>query len=192
MKKITKFISLFIMAISLVSLTGCNDKTPTEAMTEYMDVIKGGSDSKIIQSIIASNNSLTEDENAKEMTKKIISKYGNMTYTINSEEINGEEAKVNVTANVPDLNKAMQDFIQEALSKSLESAFSSEKPTEEEQNKFYEETFSKLLENISYVDNTADITLVKKDNTWEIKNEDDMKKLLVNVNLDALEKFTSK
>ena len=192
MKKISKIIGILIVALSVTIFTGCNDKTPTEVMTEYMDLIKSGSDNELFQSILVSNYSSTDNENSKEMTKKILSKYSNLTYKINSEEINGNEAKVNVTANVPDLNKAIQNFIQEALSKSLESAFSSEKPSEEEQNKFYEETFSKLIENITYVDNTVDVILVKKDNSWEIKSTDDIKKLLINVNLDALENFISK
>lgn len=193
MKKYIKTIGILLISITLTQFVGCNEKSPTQVTTEYIDIIKSGSDNNLLKSILSSNfDSTSVDEGEKEIINKMYSKYANMTYKINSEVINGDEATVNITANVPDMNTVITGTIQEVLSKALEGVFSSQEFTEEDQNKAFVEAFDNSLNSIAYVDNTADIILVKKDNTWQIKDVNDIEKLLINVDIEALENLDIK
>jgi hypothetical protein len=71
-----------------------------------------------------------------------------LTYTINSESINGDSATVNVKVNGPDMSKVMGEFMKRALSTAFSQALSGNKTSDEENNKQYESIFVECLDNV--------------------------------------------
>jgi hypothetical protein len=108
-----------------------------------------------------------------------------LTYTINSESVNGDSATVNVKVNGPDMSKVMAEFIQKAFSTALAQSFSGKQANDEDNNKLYESMLMECLDKVTYSDRTGDISLTKIDGQWKITNDDSLTTLLLGINGSA-------
>lgn len=193
MKCFKKLLSIFVTCILAIAITGCGTKNPTEVVMEKLDSLKADDSSEFSQVF---NGTLSSDDKNKdskdsfsESTKKMEESIKSITYIINSETIDGDKAKVNVTVNGPDMAEALNQFIDKAFSETFSQAFSGQTLSEEESNAKYDKMFVEILNGMKNTDRTMDIELVKENGEWTIKDENDLVKLILNINPDAVEQI---
>ncbi len=174
--------------ILVVAVSGCGAKSPSKAMRENLDSITNG-DNKAISDILGSEIQDEEgtDSQYTEAENQMIKAVKKITYKINSETIDGNSAKVNVTVNGPDLADAFSQFMDKALADAFSSAFSEDTMTEEEMDAKYDKMFAEILENVKFSERTMDIEMVNENNEWKIKNDNDLIKLVTNMDPDAFD-----
>ena len=178
----------FLCAIILVAtVSGCGTKSPSKVMSEKLDAIKNG-DKNTISDILNSEikNEEETDSQYTDSQNSMVEAVKKITYKVNSEKVDGDSATVNVSVNAPDLADAFSQFIQKAFSDALSSAFSGNTETQEDTDAKYDKIFSEILKNVKFSDRTMDIEMVKEENVWKIKNDNDIIKLVTNIDTDAL------
>lgn len=176
--KLLKKISIIItLVLSITAFYGCKSKepSPSDTVKTYFDEIKGADEATI--STLLSN----VEETDTNSSKKMITEIQKLTYTINSESIDGEKATVNVKVNGPDMAAVIATSIQEMFTSVLSQAFSGTEMTEAEQNKLYDDIMVKALDGVTFTDRTGDITLEKSENGWEITSDNEITKLIMNI-----------
>lgn len=188
MNYLKKLICFLTAIILVVAVSGCGNKGPSKAMRENLDSITNG-DNKAISDILGSEIQDEEgtDSQYTEAENQMIKAVKKITYKINSETIDGNSAKVNVTVNGPDLADAFSQFMDKALADAFSSAFSEDTMTEEEMDAKYDKMFAEILENVKFSERTMDIEMVNENNEWKIKNENDLIKLVTNMDPDAFD-----
>lgn len=176
--KLLKRISIIMtLVLSITAFYGCKSKdpSPSDTVKTYFDEIKGADEATI--STLLSN----VEETDTNSSKKMITEIQKLTYTINSESIDGEKATVNVKVNGPDIAAVIATSIQEMFTSVLSQAFSGTEITEAEQNKLYDDIMVKALDGVTFTDRTGDITLEKSENGWEITSDNEITKLIMNI-----------
>ncbi|MDU2156930.1 MULTISPECIES: hypothetical protein [Clostridium] len=176
--KLLKRISIIMtLVLSITAFYGCKSKepSPSDTVKTYFDEIKGADEATI--STLLSN----VEETDTNSSKKMITEIQKLTYTINSESIDGEKATVNVKVNGPDIAAVIATSIQEMFTSVLSQAFSGTEMTETEQNKLYDDIMVKALDGVTFTDRTGDITLEKSENGWEITSDNEITKLIMNI-----------
>lgn len=185
LKRIVCFLTAVIL---VVAVSGCGTKGPGKVMSETLDSIKKGDD-KAVSEILDSQIQAEEGTNSENVDseKKMIEAVKKISYKINSETIDGNSATVNVTVNGPDIADALSQFMEKALSDALSSAFSGDTMTEAETDEKYDKMFAEILDNVKFSDRTMDIEMVKDNNEWKIKDENDLIKLVTNIDSVAFD-----
>ncbi|SUY45781.1 putative lipoprotein [Clostridium putrefaciens] len=180
LKKITSIALIFILAIGVY---GCGIKSPSNTVKNYIENIKTGKGSDFSKLLDATkeNEERKEGDISEGNSQRVVDSMKKLSYTINSEKIDGDSATVNVKVNGPDMGTAMLDYIQQVFSNELTQAFSTNKLTEEQSKKMYDDILSKCIDNIKYTDRTEDVSLIKKDGQWEIVTNDALMTLLINI-----------
>lgn len=187
MKKFRSLALILVMMLSTVLLYGCGGKTPTDVVDEYFKKVKSGdTDVQQLFSMVGEEigneegtNEASENDNlSEELQNKLLEKLKEISYTVNSETIDGDNAKVNVTVKGMDFNVVIGKAMQEAFSYALTQAFSGVEMTEEESDAYYNSLFSKYLDEVTYSDRTLDIELSKVDKEWKISEDSTITKLL--------------
>ena len=188
MNYLKKLICFLTAIILVVAVSGCGNKGPSKAMRENLDSITNG-DNKAISDILGSEIQDEEgtDSQYTEAENQMIKAVKKITYKINSETIDGNSAKVNVTVNGPDLADAFSQFMDKALADAFSIAFSEDSMTEEEMDAKYDKMFAEILENVKFSERTMDIEMVNENNEWKIKNDNDLIKLVTNMDPDAFD-----
>ncbi|GAA0076650.1 hypothetical protein UT300005_10280 [Clostridium sp. CTA-5] len=187
MRNLKKVLSLALVFILLVGVCGCaGKKTPTNTVKNYLEQVKKGENadfSKLLNENIEKKDEKTGQDKAKfdESEKKMLDSMKKLTYKINSENLDGDSAVVNVTATAPDLAAVIGEFFQKAISVAFSSAFSGNNASDEENEKMYDSMLSECLDNVKLTERTQDIHLEKVDGEWKIKDNDELAKLLVNI-----------
>ncbi|MDU3351393.1 MAG: hypothetical protein E7E72_14995 [Clostridium sp.] len=177
MKLLKKISIIMTLVLSITAFYGCKSKEPypSDTVKTYFDEIKGADEATI--STLLSN----VEETDTNSSKKMITEIQKLTYTINSESIDGEKATVNVKVNGPDMAAVIATSIQEMFTSVLSQAFSGTEMTEAEQNKLYDDIMVKALDGVTFTDRTGDITLEKSENGWEITSDNEITKLIMNI-----------
>jgi signal transduction histidine kinase len=177
MKLFKKISIIMTLVLSITAFYGCKSKepSPSDTVKTYFDEIKGADEATI--STLLSN----VEETDTNSSKKMITEIQKLTYTINSESIDGEKATVNVKVNGPDMAAVIATSIQEMFTSVLSQAFSGTEMTEAEQNKLYDDIMVKALDGVTFTDRTGDITLEKSENGWEITSDNEITKLIMNI-----------
>lgn len=187
MKVLKRLSVILLVMISTVSLYGCGGKTPTNVVNEYFQKVqKGDTDVKKLfdmaeDSEKGKEQSVKNDNFSEETQKKLLEKIKGMTYKVNSETIDGDNAKVNVTVKGMDLNVVLGKTIKEAFGLAFAQAFSGTKMSDEENNAQFNELFNKYLGEVTYSDRTLDVELTKVDKQWKIKEGNAISKLLLGI-----------
>ncbi|EQB87899.1 hypothetical protein J2Z44_001275 [Clostridium punense] len=183
-----KKVVLFIMLITMtIAVYGCSSKTPSNSVKNYLEEVKKGENadfSKLLNQTLAKAKKDTEKQSEgapNESTKKFMDSLKNLTYTINSEKINGDSATVNVKVNGPDMASVLGDFLQKAFTTAFSQAFSGNNATQEETDKLFDTMLVESMNNMKYTERTGDISLTKTNGEWKINNDDALTKLLVNL-----------
>lgn len=177
MKLLKKISIIMTLVLSITAFYGCKSRepSPSDTVKTYFDEIKGADEATI--STLLSN----VEETDTNSSKKMITEIQKLTYTINSESIDGEKATVNVKVNGPDMAAVIATSIQEMFTSVLSQAFSGTEMTEAEQNKLYDDIMVKALDGVTFTDRTGDITLEKSENGWEITSDNEITKLIMNI-----------
>ncbi|HCW53702.1 MAG TPA: hypothetical protein DG753_08200 [Clostridium sp.] len=193
MKYINKVFAVFAMIIFVTSVCCCSatpTKSPSQAVEEMIESIKGGDNSFYKNMFNKGFIKIETDKNKRELfpesSVKLDNYMKNIDYTINSEKIDGDEAVVNVTLKGPELDCILQDII-----KKLRSDFSSGELTLDDLNLDsialkYDKYVSGILDNVKTSERTIDIKLVNKDGEWKLKNDDNIIKLTINIHPDEV------
>lgn len=181
MKYLNKLMSLIMILVLILGLYGCGNKTPSNVVDETLDSIKSGKNkvfSQVINSRVGDSgkSSGAEQEYSKSMSK-FMESIKKITYKINSETIDNDTSKVNVTLNGPDFEAVLSQFMEKAST----DAFSGNAINNEETDAKYDEMLSEALDNAEPCERTMDIELIKDDKGWKIKNENDLLKLVANI-----------
>lgn len=192
MKKLKKLVPFLLIFSLLFGVYGCGTKSPSDTTKEYLEELKKGENgdfssllNKTLDNSEAKAAKTNKDESAKILTESI----KKLTYTINSEKIDGDKAVVNVKVNGPDVAGVMVDYMQKALAAAFNEAFSGKEPTKEETEKVYDKLLIECFNNVKFTDRTGDISLTKVDGKWKINGDDSLTKLLINIDASA---FNSK
>ncbi|MDR3596806.1 DUF5105 domain-containing protein [Clostridium sp.] len=194
MQKLKKIVSMMLLLVLITGVYGCGSKSPSNVVKTYFEELQKGTNADFTQMLnnsleSAGNTSKSDTQGNKlsdESTKKIIDSMAKITYTINSEKIDGDSATVNIKVNGPDMSKVMADFMQKAISTALSNSFSGNKMSDKDNNKMYQGILSDCLNNITYADRTGDISLKKSNGEWKIDADDSLKKLLLGIDTSAL------
>jgi len=198
MKRLKRII-LMIMVLTLAfGVYGCSSKSPSNTVKNYLEQVKKGENgdfSKLLNQTLdkaKKEKETPKKETSSESTKKITDSMKSLTYTVNSEKIDGDSATVNVKVNGPDIATVLATFFQKAISTAFSQAFSGNSSTKEETDKFYENMLLESLNDIKYTERTGDISLTKVDGEWKINNNDALTKLLINIESSLLNSQTLK
>lgn len=172
-----KKIFLVIVAVLLLG-TGCSmlSNTPSDSVSKFLNKYKNN-DTVVVNEL---NDYLSEEElmeEQKEDYREIyLRQYSNMKYEIKEEEINGDEAEVEVQVTVFDYYKT------NALSGDYFTANQADFVNDNgdiDLSKYVAYKINKLLDTTDTVDYTLTIKLQKVDNEWEVQplSLDDLNKL---------------
>jgi hypothetical protein len=185
MKDLKKLALILVMMLSTVLLYGCGGPSPTDVVNEYfVKTQKGDTD---IEKLFVMVEEEGEEETVKSDTfsedaqKKLLEKIKEITYKVNSETIDGDNAKVNVNVKGMDFNIVLGKVMQEAFSFAFTQAFSGVEMTDEENNAYFNNLLSKYLDEVTYSERTLDVDLTKVDKEWRLQESDALSKLLLGI-----------
>lgn len=193
MKVIKKIICISLGFMLLSGISGCGfdkakERTPTEVVSQSLDYIKSG-DSENIQGMLSENLPINIKGNSglkellPESSEKLEDALKNITYKVNSENINGNKAVVNVTVNGPDLKEPFDMMISDVVKDIKSGELRITKFDINKVSKKYDNSFSDLIKNVKTTERTGNIELEKKHGKWVV-NMDDLSKLSININPD--------
>lgn len=189
MKLLKKISIAMVLMISVTTFYGCKKEvtSTSDAVKTYLDGIKNVDEKTISTSLNETISTLLNGEEMEKESiqndsyKKLVSEMQKITYTINSENIDGDKATVNVKINGPDIAAVITKSIKKMFNSSLSQAFSDDEMTEEDQDKLYNDIMLECLNEVKFTNRTGDITLEKSDNEWKIADENQLIKLLLNI-----------
>src|SRR5690606_8447919 len=110
-----------VLMLSIGVLYGCKASTPTDTANKYFEKVKNGDAD--VQNLFTmseesdkkANDSLKADTFSEDTQKKLLDKLKGIDYKVNSESVEGDTAKVNVTVKGMDLNVVLGKVMQEAF-----------------------------------------------------------------------------
>jgi predicted small lipoprotein YifL len=161
-----RWLSIFLVLVLLLALTGCSGKSPEQAVSNAIDAMKDLDDS----------DELTEQE--EEMGKLI---FQNLDYEIKSSSEEGDMAVVNADITNIDMGIVFSEMIMEMFTRAFSEALSSEPMTEEETDEMVQELVTELMEKHKdkTVTNSVAIKLNRIDNQWRIELDDKFQNALM-------------
>ena len=190
--KLLKKISLCMTLILTIGVFyGCKSPSPSDVVKSNLDGMKSANDKFV--SLVAKN-MVISDEGEAVINEELIKQVQKITYKITSEEINKDEATVYIDINGPDfeiiINKAMTKIVKTAI----EQAFSGVEMTEEDQNKMISDIILECIKDSEFTDRTGKLTLIKENKKWNLADENELSKLLLNfdpssVDYNNIEKY---
>lgn len=176
MKKKLAILIITILSIGMM-LVGCMRKSPTDVVNEYFTELKNG-DSEQASEFIESAISETEEETStrEEKTDKVMDEalklyLSKIDAKVLSEEVDGDNATVEVELNGPNFANMMMEVVQESIA----DAFSGKEVDEDYMSKSFLE---KVKEGKSEV-RTGKVNLTKEDKEWKIKSDDNIMSLML-------------
>lgn len=192
MKKFGKII--FCFCFLLLFMTGCSTtmNTPTAKVEEFFGKYQKMDDDVSIQLDQVLSNDDTMSDKQKEKYRTILEKqYQNLSYKIENEDINGNEATVDVEIKVLDYATTIRDA-KKNYEKNKDKIESESKNEKDDNNNLLEDATEGIKESIeksaAYIDYklkelenvtdtvTYNITfyLTKKDSKWQLKDISDL------------------
>lgn len=187
MKTLKKLTVILGLMLSMGVLYGCKASTPTDTTNKYFEKIKNG-DADVQKLFTMSeesdqktNESIKADTFSEDTQKKLLDKLKGITYKVNSESIEGDTAKVNVTVKGMDLNVVLGKVMQEAFTYILTQSFSGVEMSDADNDAYFNSLLIKHLDEVTYSERTADIELTKVDKDWKIKESNELSKVLIGI-----------
>lgn len=188
MKKLKRIIAIMLLCVVAVGVYGCGSKSPSDAAKAYLEGLKTAEESEL-SGLLSGSMGETKDETMSEETgKKLTSTIQKISYTINSEKIDGDLATVNVKVNGADLTTVLVDYMGKVFKMAFSEAFTNGDVSKDESNKMIDDALSECLDNTKYTDRTGDISFTKTDGKWVIVEDDSLSKLLTNIDQNFLDK----
>lgn len=188
MKKMKKLAVGLILIISTTMLYGCWFETPRVNTDSYFrDVKKGRTDVQKLFAMVEeeSKQNIKEDFNgnnlSKETQNKLLKKLKEITYKVESENIDGDRARVRVNVKGMDLNIIVGKSIEETFSYMHEQSLSGVKISEKDSNAYFDNLVNKYLDQVTYSDRVSYIDVEKVDKDWTVKESAAISKLLLGI-----------
>lgn len=194
MKYVRKFISVAMSMLCICFMFGCGSqpaKDPSAVVSEEIDNIKDGNRDLYKNMFWHGSINMDSDKSAKELFKessaKVDNALSNITYTINSEDIYGDEAVVNVTLTGPELDTVWSKLVNRIKDDISSRAINIANLNFETIAERYDKIISEILdENMKTSTRTMDIKLKKDNGQWKITNTDNIVKLTINMHPDRV------
>ncbi|WP_297134562.1 hypothetical protein [Terrisporobacter sp.] len=176
---------LAILIITILSLgtilVGCKRESPTDVVNIYFEQLKKG-DTEQANEFIESTISQTEEEtsdasdNVEEETDEVMEEalklyLSKIDAKVLSEEIDGDNASVEVEINGPNFSNMMMEVIQESLA----DAFSGKEMDED----YMSRSFLEKVKSSKNEVRTGKVNLTKEDKNWKIKSDDNIVNLML-------------
>ena len=161
-----KIYSLILILIITFMLTGCG-KTATDAVKKYLDNYKNLDVNVLtdMKDIIEKEN--LSDDNSKKYEDIFKKQYTDLTYQIEKEDYNGDEATITVKIDVYDLYKVQKDATTYLANNSDEFKDSDGKY---DSNKFITYKIDKMKETTERVQYTLDFYVVNTSDGWVVSS----------------------
>lgn len=196
MKKRKAVHILFILAI-ITMFMGCSNKAENvvndyfkkvlNGEVKFEDLIEQPMEDKVIDKI-------ESDKFSKQYIDKMYSEFDNniknVKYKINSHNINGDEATVNVTVIGDNLSNNFKQVLTQTVKYVVQQAYLDNKMSQEEVNKYMSNLISEIGQATSS-ERTSDITLEKVNGKWQVKNDSSLTELITGIDNNCLESISS-
>ena len=172
-----KIVSFLLVSILTLGLSACNKtenvEKPENVVNEYFTAVKNGD--------IEEANKFTEgkeeeeNEDFSEIELELVNKvFNNISVdVIGDANVDSKAATVKVKVTTPDMKKTVEIVIEDCIKKVTKAAFEGEELSDEEIDKLVGESFIKQFENkdLAKITSEVDLSLVRKDNSWVIKED---------------------
>lgn len=161
----------FLVILSgLLLLVGCDfNNSPTKSTEEFLMKYQELDDAVLSDlELVIEGTTLTLDTHKEEYTKAMKMQYSDLKYEIIEEEVDGDEATVEVKISVYDFYKIQKDA--ETYKETHESEFLTDEVYDEA--KFMSYKLKQMVNASDRVEYTIDINLTKEDNEWVVKSFD--------------------
>lgn len=196
MKKRKAVHILFILAI-ITMFMGCSNKAENvvndyfkkvqNGEVKFEDLIEQPMEDKVIDKI-------ESEKFSKQYIDKMYSEFDNniknVKYKINSHNINGDEATVNVTVIGDNLSNNFKQVLTQTVKYVVQQAYLDNKMSQEEVNKYMSNLISEIGQATSS-ERTSDITLEKVNGKWQVKNDSSLTELITGIDNNCLESISS-
>jgi len=169
---------LLVMFTCILLIVGCSltNNTPNKKTKEFLNRYSSLNEGVISDLNLSSEMSgLTTEEHKEKYIGVMKRQYQDMFYEIVEEEVNGDEAVVEVKISVYDLFKARNTAENYTFSNPSEFYVSETDNTRDitKVNEYILEELNKTNEKVDY---TIEVNLVKKDGKWEVREFDTVTK----------------
>ena len=194
MKSLKSVAALLLTIIMALGLCACGEKEkPTDVVKEYFTKIQNG-DTEVADLLNKasedSKGSSVDADSLSDDTKDIlIDNCKKVTFTVNSEEVNGDSAKVNVAVNSMDLEDIVKKTISNSLSYAFLQSFSGNKDNEENTNEHFNELLNEYLKEAEFTEKTEDVTLTKEKDGWKIDSDDALERLVIGADSSSFQEL---
>lgn len=185
MKKFKKLALAIVFLVSTIVLSGCGGATPTDVVNQYFTEIQTGN-------YVWEDFMETEDgenpygEFGEDLPERLKEKLKSITFTINSETIEGEKANVNVTVKGLDFDIVLKNTINEVLGYVMEEALAGKEVSDEAISSKLTTVFNKNFDEVTFSEKTLDVNVEKVDGKWTVIEDDAVSKLLTGVDENSL------
>lgn len=186
MKKLNKILPIMLLVFIPFTLISCGSESASDVVKTYLEEVKKGENGEVdklfadmVEETEEASNDTADAEESQAVNDAMSNVMKKLDYKINSESVEGDIAKVNVTITGANLSQALVSYMQEAMGKMLELAFSGTEISDEESNKIVEEVLVEKLNTAEVQERTNDITLNKVDGNWVIQGDDSLTTLLL-------------
>ncbi len=163
---------MIVALLSMVIVTGCGSKSPTEVVNDYFNEIKKGENAEVTEYLLEniestedsteSNDETSQDPKIEEAMKLYLSK---LDAKVLSENIDKDKATVEVELSGLNFSNIILEILQESIS----NVFSGVEMSDEDMsNSILEKVKSGKVET-----RTGNITLSKVDKEWKINTDDE-------------------
>ena len=170
---------LLVFLLGLFFITGCDNlmNTPTKKVETLLSkyqkkddvVVKQLGDTLLLDAVLTVN----QKDSYKELMER---QYGNLTYTVKNEAIDGKTAVVEVEIEVYDYNKAITDSENYLLANASEFQDETGEVNTEKYNDYKLEAMKNMKDRVKY---TINFTLSKMDDEWIVDDLTEAERLKI-------------
>ncbi|QIB26285.1 DUF4878 domain-containing protein [Caloranaerobacter azorensis] len=196
MKKLLSF--LLILTLS-VTMSACSDPKPENTVKSFLDSYKNGNITEAIKYVEGNENfnieKIKKDFEANQndkTTQAFLKAFSKLEYKIINSKVENNTAVVETEITVPNLGKVIAELMKEAFTLALSSAFSDNNNQSDMDSMMETMLLDKInSEDIPMVKKVVNINLVKQDNSWVIKADEEFANAITG-NLLEISKIFSK
>ncbi len=177
-----KTLSIILIAILLISITGCSGPDPKETVEAYLETVKKGELEESEKYLVDGGSGADEDNDLDEESEELLDEISNnifskIEYELSDSEVDGDKAKVEAKITAPDLEKVFYEVFGDSFMMTLMEFMDEEGEIDEEElEKRMMDKFKNILnkEDLETVTQNVKINLEKKENEWLIVMDDDL------------------
>ncbi|WP_427339579.1 DUF4878 domain-containing protein [Caloranaerobacter sp. DY30410] len=174
MKKLLSF--LLILTLS-ITMSACSGPKPENTVKSFLDSYKNGNITEAIKYVEGNEDfnieKIKKDFEANQndkTTQAFLKAFSKLEYKIINSKVENNTAVVETEITVPNLGKVIAELMKEAFTLALSSAFSDNNNQSDMDSMMETMLFDKInSEDIPMVKKIVNINLVKQDNSWVIK-----------------------